>query len=99
MSSDAPAPMTDDGAAAVPPAAAAAAPAGPREKKRSPNRLIVDESHGEGDNSVVMLSLAKMEELSLFRGDTVLIRGKKKHETVCVAIMDESVDAACRLRR
>ena len=34
---------------------------GKREMKRSPNRLIVDESHGEGDNSVVMLSLAKME--------------------------------------
>lgn len=88
--------MADDGAAA----AAAAAPAGPREKKRSPNRLIVDESHGEGDNSVVMLSLAKMEELSLFRGDTVLIKGKKKHETVCVAIMDEDTeDAKIRMNR
>ena len=82
--------MADDSAAA----AAAAAPAGPREKKRSPNRLIVDESHGDGDNSVVMLSLAKMEELSLFRGDTVLIKGKKKHETVCVAIMDEDTEDA-----
>jgi len=54
--------------------------------------LIVDEAHGEGDNSVVMLSLAKMEELSLFRGDTVLIKGKKRHETVCVAIMDEDTE-------
>ena len=63
-----------------------------REVKRSPNRLIVDEAHGEGDNSVVMLSLAKMEELQLFRGDTVLIKGKKKHETVCVAIMDEDTE-------
>jgi len=70
----------------------AQAPAIKREVKRSPNRLIVDESHGEGDNSVVMLSLAKMEELNLFRGDTVLIKGKKKHETVCVAIMDEETD-------
>jgi hypothetical protein len=41
-----------------------------------------------------MLSLAKMEELSLFRGDTVLIKGKKKHETVCVAIMDEDTEDA-----
>ena len=63
-----------------------------REVKRSPNRLIVDEAHGEGDNSVVMLSLQKMEELQLFRGDTVLIKGKKKHETVCVAIMDEDTE-------
>lgn len=83
-----PEPMTD----VAPVAAAAAASSGPREKKRSPNRLVVDESHGEGDNSVVMLSLAKMEELSLFRGDTVLIKGKKKHETVCVAIMDEDTE-------
>ena len=70
-----------------------AAPVGlSREVKRSPNRLIVDEAHGEGDNSVVMLSLGKMEELQLFRGDTVLIKGKKKHETVCVAIMDEDTE-------
>jgi hypothetical protein len=34
---------------------------GKREVKRSPNRLIVDESHGDGDNSCVMLSTAKME--------------------------------------
>jgi hypothetical protein len=96
-------PMADDasaGSAAAPApgadasAAAAAAPPVLREKKRSPNRLIVDDSHGEGDNSVVMLSLAKMEELSLFRGDTVLIKGKKKHETVCVAIMDEDTEDA-----
>lgn len=64
----------------------------PREIKRSPNRLVVDESHGDGDNSVVMLSLAKMEELNLFRGDTVLIKGKRKHETICVAIADEETD-------
>lgn len=69
-----------------------AAPSGPREMKRSPNRLIVDEAHGEGDNSVVMLSVAKMEQLNLFRGDTVLIKGKKRKETVCVAIMDENTD-------
>jgi len=90
------APMTDDASGA----AAAAAPPALREKKRSPNRLIVDDSHGEGDNSVVMLSLAKMEELQLFRGDTVLIKGKKKHETVCVAIMDEDTeDAKIRMNR
>jgi hypothetical protein len=35
--------------------------AAPREKKRAPNRLMVEESHGEGDNSVIMMSEAKME--------------------------------------
>lgn len=66
--------------------------AAPREKKRAPNRLMVEESHGEGDNSVIMMSEAKMEELGLFRGDTVLIKGKRKHETVCIAIMNEDTD-------
>ena len=35
--------------------------AGKREMKRSPNRLMVDEAHGDGDNSCVMLSTAKMD--------------------------------------
>jgi len=39
-----------------------------------------------------MMSVAKMDELSLFRGDSVLLKGKKKHETVCVAIQDEDTD-------
>lgn len=67
-------------------------PAALREVKRSPNRLVVDESHGDGDNSCVMLSLAKMEELNLFRGDTVLLKGKKKRDSICIAIADEETD-------
>ena len=35
-------------------------------KKRSPNRLIVDDATND-DNSVISLSPAKMEELSLFK--------------------------------
>ena len=46
-----------------------------------------------------MMSLAKMEELQLFRGDTVLIKGKKKHETVCVAIMDEETGENINYRK
>lgn len=65
---------------------------GDRSVKRAPNRLVVDEAIGDGDNSCCHLSLAKMEELHLFRGDTVLIRGKKKHDTVCIAIADEETD-------
>lgn len=65
-------------------------------KKRSPNRLIVDDTaevvQGEGDNSCIMLSTAKMEELELFRGDTVLVRGKKRHETVCIAIVNDNTE-------
>ena len=41
--------------------------------KKKPNRLLVDEAVND-DNSVVAISQAKMDELQLFRGDTVLIK-------------------------
>lgn len=56
--------------------------------KRSPNRLIVDDATND-DNSVVVLSMAKMEQLELFRGDTVLIKGKKSRETICIVLVDQ----------
>lgn len=31
-----------------------------------------------------------MDELGLFRGDAILLKGKKRKETVCVALPDES---------
>uniref|UniRef100_A0A8C9TKB7 vesicle-fusing ATPase n=1 Tax=Scleropages formosus TaxID=113540 RepID=A0A8C9TKB7_SCLFO len=58
-------------------------------QKNRPNRLIVDESINE-DNSVVSLSQAKMDELQLFRGDTVLLKGKKRRETVCIVLSDDT---------
>lgn len=60
-------------------------------KKRSPNRLIVDDATND-DNSVISLSPAKMEQLELFRGDTVLIKGKKGRDTVCIVLADETCD-------
>ncbi|TKR79993.1 hypothetical protein L596_014133 [Steinernema carpocapsae] len=30
-----------------------------------------------------------MDELGLFRGDTVLLKGKKRRETVCIALAEE----------
>ncbi|XP_039370931.1 transitional endoplasmic reticulum ATPase-like isoform X1 [Mauremys reevesii] len=58
-------------------------------QKRRPNRLLVDEAVNE-DNSIVSLSQTKMEELHLFRGDTVLLKGKKRRETVCIVLTDDS---------
>ena len=43
------------------------------ERKKAPNRLIVDEAIND-DNSVVALNPATMEKLQLFRGDTVLLK-------------------------
>lgn len=58
--------------------------------KPKPNRLIVEEAINE-DNSVVSLSQTKMDELQLFRGDTVLLKGKRRKETVCIVLSDDTV--------
>uniref|UniRef100_A0A8C8MJR5 Transitional endoplasmic reticulum ATPase n=1 Tax=Oncorhynchus tshawytscha TaxID=74940 RepID=A0A8C8MJR5_ONCTS len=68
-------------------------------QKTRPNRLIVDESINE-DNSVVSLSQAKMDELQLFRGDTVLMKGKKRRESVCIVLSDDTCsDEKIRMNR
>lgn len=61
------------------------------DKKKAPNRLVVDDTTND-DNSVVLLSPKKMEELNLFRGDTVLLKGKKGKDTVCIVLSDDSTD-------
>ena len=78
----------------MPDAAAAAPPAEDvkPQKKKNPNRLMVDEASND-DNSVVALNLATMEELQLFRGDTVLIKGKRRKDTVCIVLADDTCDA------
>lgn len=43
------------------------------ERKKAPNRLIVDEAVND-DNSVVSMHPATMEKLQFFRGDTILIK-------------------------
>jgi len=63
----------------------------PLEKKRSPNRLIVTDATND-DNSVISLSPAKMDELQLFRGDTVTIKGKKGKETVCIVLAEDDCE-------
>jgi len=61
------------------------------EPKKRPNRLMVDEATND-DNSVVALHPSKMEELQLFRGDTVLLKGKRRKDTVCIVLADETCD-------
>ena len=60
-------------------------------KKVSQNKLLVDDAIND-DNSIVVLSGAKMEELGLFRGDTVQLKGKKNRTTACIALSDENTD-------
>eukprot|EP00461_Guttulinopsis_vulgaris_P001108 UN01108 len=46
------------------------------------------------------MSQAKMDKLDFFRGDNVLIKGKKRHTTVCVVIDDETLgDDVIRLNK
>uniref|UniRef100_A0A8C4T221 vesicle-fusing ATPase n=1 Tax=Erpetoichthys calabaricus TaxID=27687 RepID=A0A8C4T221_ERPCA len=68
-------------------------------QKHRPNRLIVDEALNE-DNSIVCLSQSKMEELQMFRGDTVLLKGKKRRQTVCIVLTDDTcVEERVRMNR
>lgn len=61
-----------------------------REKKEK-FRLVVDDAL-EDDNSVVVINTQTMEDLELFRGDNVRIIGKKRKETVAVALSEDNVD-------
>ena len=41
-----------------------------------------------------------MDELQLFRGDTVLLKGKRRRETVCIVLSDDTVsDDKIRINR
>jgi transitional endoplasmic reticulum ATPase len=60
-------------------------------KKKAPHKLLVEESK-QDDNSVVEMTQAKMDELKIFKGDTVLLKGKKRRDTVCIALSVEDGD-------
>ncbi|CAG8528806.1 10299_t:CDS:2, partial [Acaulospora colombiana] len=60
-------------------------------KKPAPNKLIVDDATND-DNSVMSLSTATMEKLQLFRGDTVMIKGKKRRDTVLIVLADDTCE-------
>lgn len=57
------------------------------ERKKSPNRLVVDEAIND-DNSVVSLHPATMEKLQFFRGDTVLLKVNLPY--YCIFLMEHN---------
>jgi transitional endoplasmic reticulum ATPase len=74
------------------------APAGPdpnviNQVKKAPYRLVVDEAAVD-DNSVVVLHPDKMEELGFFGGETVLLKGKRRKETVALALSNVNCEFA-----
>lgn len=69
------------------------------ERKKAPNRLIADEAASD-DNSTVSMSPAKLKELQIYKGEPVLLKGKKRHETVCIALADPKMeDGKIRLNK
>ena len=57
------------------------------DQKKKPNKLMIDDSTND-DNSTVFMSQAKLNELKIYKGDPVLIKGKKRKETLCIALPD-----------
>ncbi|PBP21391.1 P-loop containing nucleoside triphosphate hydrolase [Diplocarpon rosae] len=68
-------------------------------KKKKPNSLMVTDAVND-DNSVIALSNNTMETLQLFRGDTVLVKGKKRKDTVLIVLADDELDdGSARMNR
>ncbi len=56
-------------------------------QKKAPNKLAVEEATND-DNTTVYLTAKKLQELGLFRGDPVLIRGKRRKTTIAIALQE-----------
>ena len=57
------------------------------DQKKAPYRLLAEEGIGTSeDNSVIQLTQKKMDELKIYKAETVLLKGKKRKETICVAL-------------
>eukprot|EP01127_Copromyxa_protea_P013432 TRINITY_DN3623_c1_g1_i1.p1 TRINITY_DN3623_c1_g1~~TRINITY_DN3623_c1_g1_i1.p1 ORF type:complete len:803 (-),score=230.32 TRINITY_DN3623_c1_g1_i1:57-2465(-) len=61
------------------------------EKRKAPNRLMVEEATKD-DNSAVSLNPELIEELGFFMGDCIQIRGKKRKDTICIVLADETLE-------
>jgi len=57
--------------------------------KSAPHRLVVEDAAQYDDNTVVTISQAKMDELGLFKGEAVLLKGKKRRDTVSIVLDEE----------
>ncbi len=57
--------------------------------KDSSSQLFIEDA-SDDDNSVARLSLQTMDKLQLFCGDAVKLKGKKRRETICIVLSDDS---------
>lgn len=68
-------------------------------RKQKDNALLVDDATND-DNSVIAINSNTMDKLELFRGDTVLVKGKKRKDTVLIVLIDDELpEGACRINR
>ena len=54
------------------------------DRKKAPHKLQVEDSKAD-DNSIVEMTEAKMNELKIFKGDTVILKGRSLNIWVALA--------------
>jgi transitional endoplasmic reticulum ATPase len=59
------------------------------DRKKAPHRLMVEEALND-DNSVIQLTQKKMDELKIYKAETVILKGKKRKETIAICLPDDS---------
>lgn len=59
------------------------------DQRDNPNQFFIENALDD-DNSVARLSSRTMDKLELFCGDTVKIIGKRRRETICVVLSDDT---------
>jgi transitional endoplasmic reticulum ATPase len=67
--------------------------------KPSPHRLIVEESVHNDDNSIVCINPDKLQELGLYRGEVVLLKGKKRRDTACIVLIEDCKPGFIRMNK
>ncbi len=61
-------------------------------RRNRPNAFVVEEQASSDTNqSVVAISPNKMDELGIFNGDTVIVRGKRRKDTILLAMAEEGL--------
>lgn len=60
------------------------------EPKRAPNRLLVEEPRSD-DNSIITLNDIKLKELKIYNGDPVLVKGKRRKQTLVIVVRDNTI--------
>ena len=61
------------------------------DRKKAPHKLQVEDSK-QDDNSIVEMTQAKMDELKIFRGDAVILKGKSRVKSLHSLMAQDSLN-------